>query len=111
MAIAIPWLEEVVADGATAGFERGEGTFFLEVHDASDAEEGLHEGDRLAVSADTDAEPGDLVVWWMGKARTQALARVGDDFALRAVAGFPGPPEEGGNPLVRGVVVGRLRRL
>ena len=48
MAIAIPWLEEVVADGATAGFERGEGTFFLEVHDASDAEEGLHEGDRLA---------------------------------------------------------------
>ena len=31
MPVAIPWLEEVAADGATAGFERGEGTFFLEV--------------------------------------------------------------------------------
>ncbi len=110
MTTNLPWLEEVTADAATAGFAQDGESFFLEIHGVTDEKEGLQPGDRLAVSGGADAEPGDMVVWWTGKARTLALARVLDDFSLEGVGGFL-PPPEGGNPLVRGVVVGRLRRL
>lgn len=93
-------------------------TFFLSlVAPAGDAGDLCH-GDLLAVSARPDAEPGDLVVWWLGTADSLALARVGPDLRLQPVAGFPPPPDgdrprplpAGARPELRGVVVGRLRQ-
>ncbi len=75
-----------------------------------DDDEGLLEGDVLALSLEADAEPGDLVVWWTGAEHSQALARVDDDLTLHPVAGFPPPPRRP-EPSLRGVVVGRLRKL
>jgi hypothetical protein len=78
----------------------------------------LRHGDLLAVSSQQDAEPGDLVVWWLGSADTLALAELGADLRLHPVAGFPSPPDgdrpsslpPGARARVRGVVVGRLRQ-
>jgi len=131
--VTAPRLEEVRPGGkaswfaqAAAGTEKD--TFFLALRGGVQApEEGLAAGDLLAVSGTADAEPGDLVVWWRGSASTQALARVDEEQRLQPVAGFPAPPlktaGEGTPPpgrrrrvpphtvSLRGVVVGRLRRL
>lgn len=86
-------------------------TLFLALRGEAQAdEEQLREGDVFAVATHTDAEPGDLVVWWSGTPRTQALARVTDDLVMKPVGGFPAPPAHPA-PAVRGVVVGRWRRL
>ncbi len=135
MVVTTPRLEDVHPGGKAAWFARAaagteKDTFFLALRGSVQApEEGLAAGDLLAVSGTADAEPGDLVVWWCGSAATQALARVGEDQRLQPVAGFPVPPVER-TPLkkgrgrasssrrispraiaLRGVVVGRLRRL
>lgn len=105
------YLEDVEVGGKAAAFGNGRATFFLALRgDAAADEEGLAAGDVFAVAAGVDAEPGDLVVWWSGSARTQALARVQEDLELKPVGGFPAPPEHP-VPSVRGVVVGRLRSL
>lgn len=113
-----PSLEEVRPTGRAAEFVAGAaGTFFVVLRGVPPAaEDGLCDGDVLEICSETDAEPGDLVVWWAGSAETLALARVGDDLALHPVAGFPAPLQNGercrrgGRPALRGVVVGRLRR-
>lgn len=105
------FLEEVEVGGKAAAFAQGRATFFLALRGEAEAdEEGLCEGDVFAVASGVDAEPGDLVVWWSGSERTQALARVQEDLDLKPVGGFPAPPEHP-VPSVRGVVVGRLRSL
>ncbi len=114
------WLQEVHPEGKAKQFEGERGTFFLELRgEVTDDAEHLRRGDLFAISADSDAEPGDLVVWWTGSAASLALARVGSDLRLSAVAGFPPPSVRRGGVRVRslgqasirGVVVGRLRRL
>lgn len=114
---ALPYLEEVRPSGQAGGFLRSAGTdaggtFFLALRNAvAENEDSLGDGDVLAVSGETDAEPGDLVVWWTGSERSLALARMQADLSLRPVAGFPAPVLDGGRPpMTRGVVVGRLRR-
>ncbi len=109
-----PFLELINPHGKPAQFAGADSevkTFFLTVNNPSNDKEGFLDGDMLAVSVYHDAEPGDLVVWWTGSERSQALARVEDDLNLRAVGGFLSPPKEGGcTASIRGVVVGRLRR-
>jgi hypothetical protein len=104
-------LERIEMDGKAAQFARGRETFFLALRGspAPDAEK-FAAGDVFAVAEGVDAESGDLVVWWTGAERTQALARVQEDLTLRPVAGFPAPARHP-TPAVRGVVVGRLRQL
>ena len=105
------YLEEIEVGGQASQFARNRDTFFLALRgDARSDSERLCAGDVLAVDGGVDAEPGDLVVWWSGTARTQALARVQDDLDLLPVGGFPGPPVHPA-PTVRGVVVGRLRQF
>jgi len=109
--MSLVYLEEVEAGGRAAAFAKHRETFFLALRgDAHADEEELCDGDVFAVASGVDAEPGDLVVWWSGSARTQALARVQEDLDLKPVGGFPAPPERP-SPSVRGVVVGRLRSL
>ena len=122
---AAQFLGEDPADtGATAGSGAtvdsgasvGSATFFLSFQGSAADHGELCEGDLLAVSAETDAEPGDLVVWWAGTEASQALARVAEDLSLEPVAGFPAPPIPGAQSCrhklsIRGVVVGRLRRM
>ena len=109
--MSLVYLEEIEASGRTAALARGGETILLALRgDALADDEGLQAGDVFAVQPGVDAEPGDLVVWWSGTARTQALARVQDDLELKPVGGFPEPPERP-VPSVRGVVVGRLRAL
>lgn len=122
------YLEEVVPSGKAADFVVSNDSgptqlwqsdcnqsFFVAVRGKFPyGEEQLSEGDLLAVSCEMDAEPGDLVVWWTGSLESQALARVQQDLSLRSVAGFPNVPvvrERGQCLQIRGVVVGRLRRL
>ncbi|RMH01349.1 MAG: hypothetical protein D6702_11715 [Planctomycetota bacterium] len=116
-----PRLIEAAPTGPAAQFvvhEEGlADTFFLSLLAPAENDEGLRHGDLLAVSARPDAEPGDLVVWWLGTAESQALARLGGDLRLHPVAGFPPPPDgdaprslpPGARARLRGVVVGRLR--
>ena len=105
------YLEEVEPSARTAALAKDAGTILLALRgDAAEDEEGLRSGDVFAVAPDVDAEPGDLVVWWSGKERTQALARVQDDLAMKPVGGFPPPPERP-RPKMRGVVIGRLRAI
>jgi SOS-response transcriptional repressor LexA len=99
-----------------AADEEGEATFFLLVRGEDVG--GFHDGDLLAISVVADAEPGDLVVWWYGASRTQALARVADDLSLRPLPGFPSPRNTapcadaiGPPSSIRGVVVGFLRQM
>ena len=117
MVLIPPRLEAVQPSGKAAQFvaaslDPGAGTFFLALRrseaPAAAEDEELCDGDLLAVAAETDAEPGDLVVWWAGTVQSQALARVGPDLVLEPLAGFPPPPPAA---TLRGVVVGRLRRL
>lgn len=104
-------LERIEMDGKAGAFARGRETFFLALRGAPAADvEKFAEGDVFAVAEGVDAEPGDLVVWWTGAERTQALARVQEDLTLRPVGGFPAPTRHPA-PSVRGVVVGRLRQL
>ncbi len=123
-----PRLLETEPSGKAAQFvvhEEGlADTFFLSLvapspapHPPGDGED-LRHGDLLAISSRQDAEPGDLVVWWLGTADSLALARLGSDLRLHPVAGFPPPPDgdrpfslpPGAQARVRGVVVGRLRQ-
>ena len=107
--MSLVYLEDVEVGGKAAAFRKGHETFFLALRgDAAADEEGLCAGDVFAVEVGVDVEPGDLVVWWSGSARTQALARVQEDLELKPVGGFPAPPKHP-TPSVRGVVVGRLR--
>ncbi len=104
-------LEKIEMDGKAAQFARGRETFFLVLRGAAAPDpEHFSDGDVFAVAVGVDAEPGDLVVWWTGAERTQALARVQEDLTLKPVAGFPAPVSHP-TPAVRGVVVGRLRQL
>lgn len=111
-----PSLELIIPSGKAAQFagtgdESESRTFFLTLSHPHADGEGFRDGDLLAVSTYHDAEPSDLVVWWTGSERSQALARVEDDLSLRAVGGFMPPAEGAGlSASVRGVVVGRLRR-
>ncbi len=109
----IPHLSELSVRGRIAHFAHPEegraASFFLVVHRPAADGEGLCDGERLAVCAETDAEPGDLVVWWAGRPGTEALARLGEDLSLHPVGGFP-PPGAQGRLRIRGVVVGRLRQ-
>ncbi len=109
--MSLVMLERIQMDGKAAQFARGRETFFLALRGqpAADGEK-FADGDVFAVAEGVDAEPGDLVVWWTGAERTQALARVHEDLTLHPVAGFP-PPAKHPAPSVRGVVVGRLRQL
>ncbi len=80
---------------------------------------GLASGDVLVVAANSDAEVGDLVVWWTRGAGSLALAEVGEGYQLRAIAGFLAPRLTGNGAALRsqpgaeilGVVLGRLRRM
>lgn len=118
------WLEEINPDGKAAQFVSSAGqsaaSFFLQLcGEVKQDEERLQSGELFAVSADTDAEPGDLVVWWTGTNASLALAKMSSDLRLHPVGGFPSPQLQVGNGVarevrgaaVRGVVVGRLRRM
>ena len=129
------WLERIHPDGKAAQFvgsaangvlastsrSRTESkTFFLELHgEALKDDEQLQAGELFAVCVESDAEPGDLVVWWTGSAATLALAKMGEDLRLYAVGGFPAPQVDFGcgessdlhGAALCGVVVGRLRRM
>jgi hypothetical protein len=118
------WLEEVQPDGKAAQFVAPAGdsgtSFFLQLcGEVKPDEEQLQTGELFAISADTDAEPGDLVVWWTGSNASLALAKMSDDLRLHPVGGFPAPELQCGNGVarevrgasLRGVVVGRLRRM
>lgn len=127
------WLEEVEPDGKAAQFVSAKSepktnaaapkngrTFFLQLcGEVVQDDEQLQNGELLAICTDTDAEPGDLVVWWTGTNATLALAKMNDDLSLHAVGGFPSPELQLGNGVarevrgaaLRGVVVGRLRRM
>jgi hypothetical protein len=80
---------------------------------------GLACGDVLVVAANSDAEVGDLVVWWTRGPGSLALAEVGEGYRLRAIAGFFAPRMTGNGAALRsqpgaeivGVVLGRLRRM
>jgi len=109
--MSLVYLEEVEASARTAPLAKGGDTLLLALRgDAAEDDEGLRAGDVFAVAPGVDVEPGDLVVWWSGTARTQALARVQEDLQLKPVGGFPPPPERPAAS-VRGVVIGRLRAL
>ena len=129
------WLERVLPDGKAAQFVDSGGngvpestsrshteskTFFLELHgETLKDDEQLQAGELFAVCVESDAEPGDLVVWWTGSAATLALAKMGKDLRLHAVGGFPPPEVDFGRgestdlhgAALCGVVVGRLRRM
>ena len=65
------FLEDIQVDGQAAQFAKHRETFFLVLRgEAREDEERLCAGDVLAVASGVDAEPGDLVVWWSGTART-----------------------------------------
>lgn len=80
---------------------------------------GLAHGDVLVVAPNSDAEVGDLVVWWTRGPGSLALAEVGEGYQLRAIAGFLAPHLTGNGAALRsqagaeilGVVLGRLRRM
>jgi hypothetical protein len=80
---------------------------------------GLARGDVLVVAANSDAEVGDLVVWWTRGPGSLALAEVGEGYQLRAIAGFLAPRLTGNGAALRsqagaeivGVVLGRMRRM
>lgn len=102
---ALPYLEELPQ--APGGSEE---TFRLALRNPRPGAEGLREGDVLTVNRESDAEPGDLVVWWTGSKRSMALARMEANLTLRPVAGFPAPPVDGGRPpSVRGIVIATQR--
>jgi len=119
------WLEEVQPDGKAAQFvasaaPSSKRTFFLQLRGSvTEDEEQLQADELFAICSDTDPEPGDLVVWWTGSVATLALAKMGADLRLHAVGGFPAPELQLGNGVarevkgaaLRGVVVGRLRRM
>lgn len=118
------WLEEIEPDGKAAQFVssagQSAGSFFLQLcGEVQRDEEQLQSGELFAVCTATDAEPGDLVVWWTGSNASLALAKMSEDLRLYPVGGFPAPEVQLGNGMarevhgaaLRGVVVGRLRRM
>lgn len=114
------WLEqlaELPRAGAAAGSEE---RLAFELCGRIEANRrGLGCGDVLVVAANSDAEVGDLVVWWTRGAGSLALAEVGEGYQLRAIAGFLAPRLTGNGAALRsqtgaevlGVVLGRLRRV
>jgi hypothetical protein len=114
------WLEplaELPRAGATAGSE--ERLAFELCGRVAENRRGLACGDVLVVAANSDAEVGDLVVWWTRGPGSLALAEVGEGYQLRAIAGFFAPRLTGNGAALRsqagaeilGVVLGRVRRM
>ena len=114
------WLEQL-AELPRAGVAAGsqERLAFELCGQVDENRRGLAPGDVFVVAANSDAEVGDLVVWWTRGPGSLALAEVGEGYQLRAIAGFLAPRLTGNGAALRtqpgaeivGVVLGRLRRM
>lgn len=119
-AAAHAWLEQL-AELPRAGVAPGseERLAFQLCGRIEENRRGLASDDVLVVAANSDAEVGDLVVWWTRGPGSLALAEVGEGYQLRAIAGFLAPRLTGNGAALRsqagaeivGVVLGRLRRM